>query len=115
MTENLLEASISDAPRPDAAVPIAVASAGRASRPAGLPDKFWDEKAGQVRLDALIKSYSELEKKLSGLSNRDVPGAPEDYKLSVKNELLTPIRGQPQAARRRLQPGSGAARLRSRR
>ncbi|MGE4313032.1 MAG: hypothetical protein AB7E85_02010 [Pseudobdellovibrionaceae bacterium] len=34
-------------------------------RPEGLPDKFWDEGKGEVRLSALIKSYTELEKKLS--------------------------------------------------
>lgn len=36
------------------------------ARPEGLPDKFWDETKQEVRLPALIKSYTELEKKLSG-------------------------------------------------
>ena len=90
MTENLLEASIGETPRPDGAAPAAAASAGRSSRPAGIPEKFWDDKAGQVRVDALIKSYLELERKLSGLGSREIPGAPEDYKVNVKNELLSP-------------------------
>lgn len=35
-----------------------------AVRPAEVPEKFWDETAGAVRLDALLKSYGELERKL---------------------------------------------------
>lgn len=31
--------------------------------PAGVPEKFWDDGAGSVRLDDLIKSYCELEKR----------------------------------------------------
>jgi hypothetical protein len=39
-------------------------SATPAARPAEVPEKFWDETAGAVRLDALLKSYGELERKL---------------------------------------------------
>jgi hypothetical protein len=35
------------------------------TRPADVPDKFWDGDAGAVRIDALVKSYLELERKLS--------------------------------------------------
>ena len=59
-------------------------------RPSGLPDKFWDDKKKQVRLDALIKSYIELERKLSGLPQRSIPDRFEDYKIDVRHELLTP-------------------------
>ena len=36
----------------------------RSTRPADVPEKFWDDEAGAVRIDALVKSYLELERKL---------------------------------------------------
>jgi hypothetical protein len=33
-----------------------------AERPENVPEKFWDAEAGQLRSDALLKSYTELEK-----------------------------------------------------
>lgn len=33
-----------------------------ATRPPEVPEKFWDATAGAIRTDALVKSYSELEK-----------------------------------------------------
>ncbi|MBK8174228.1 MAG: hypothetical protein IPK66_02745 [Rhodospirillales bacterium] len=91
MTENLLESSLADAPNPggsDSQV-TAQAAAARGDRPAGLPDKFWDDKSGQVRIDALIKSYLELERKLGTLGNREIPLGPDNYKLIVKNDLMS--------------------------
>lgn len=35
-------------------------------KPEGIPDKFWDAAKGEVRVEAMAKSYSELEKKLGG-------------------------------------------------
>lgn len=32
------------------------------ARPDHIPEKFWDAEKGEVRMDALLKSYSELEK-----------------------------------------------------
>ncbi len=52
-------------------------------KPLNLPDKFWDAKKGEVRLDSLIKSYLHLEQKLS--QTLPLPQSPEDkqriYKL----------------------------------
>ncbi|WP_109798685.1 hypothetical protein [Novosphingobium meiothermophilum] len=31
-------------------------------RPADIPEKFWDAEKGEIRVDALLKSYTELEK-----------------------------------------------------
>jgi hypothetical protein len=48
-------------------------------RPEAVPEKFWDADAGRVRVDALAKSYSELEKHMSGMVR--LPGedsAPEE-------------------------------------
>lgn len=95
MTENLLDAGLSatgggaDVAPASTPEPATAAAGVRPGRPAGLPEKFWDERAGQVRLDALIKSYAELERKLGSLPARDVPAAPDQYKLVVKSDLLT--------------------------
>ncbi len=35
------------------------------ARPADVPEKFWDAEAGALRVDALLKSYRELERRLS--------------------------------------------------
>ncbi len=53
----------------------------RMARPAVIPDKFWDEEAGEVRLEALAKSYGELERKLGGLAGRGVPDTAEAYEI----------------------------------
>ncbi len=49
------------------------------TRPAEVPEKFWDAEAGTLRVDALLKSYGELERRLS--QRAAPPGAdaaPED-------------------------------------
>lgn len=43
------------------------------ARPPYLPEKFWDEATGTVRVEALAKSYGELERKLG---TRRVPAEP---------------------------------------
>lgn len=87
MTENLLEASMVEAQRNDG-LDVPAIPGDRNSRPAGLPAKFWDEPTGQVRLDALVKSYLELERKLSALAGRDIPPGPEHYSINVANDFL---------------------------
>lgn len=73
-------------------------------KPEGLPEKFWDAANNTVRVDALIKSYAALENKLSQgpvtLDDPDtrskilralgVPETPDDYKVTVKDNLLMP-------------------------
>lgn len=73
-------------------------------KPEGLPDKFWDGEKQQVRLDSLVKSYSELEKKLSAslpvpqseedkinlLRTMGLPETPEEYRIDVSHGLFTP-------------------------
>tara|TARA_R110000787_G_scaffold63679_11_gene144198 strand:- start:299954 stop:300685 length:732 start_codon:yes stop_codon:yes gene_type:complete len=49
-----------------------------AVRPAGLPEKFWDAEKGEVRLDALLRSYQALEQRFSR-GERDIPDSPEGY------------------------------------
>lgn len=70
----------------------------KGKKPDGLPDKFWDDKAQNVRMDALVKSYIALEKKLSSddetrsrfLKAAGVPANPEDYSVSIKDDLFEP-------------------------
>lgn len=73
-------------------------------KPQGLPDKFWNSEKSEIRIDALIKSYLELEKKLSNMipapdndENRynllrtlGVPETPEQYSIDVSHGLFNP-------------------------
>ena len=52
MPEDLLANALSEAAPPP-------------SRPEDVPEKFWDTAAGTLRVDALLKSYRELERRLS--------------------------------------------------
>jgi hypothetical protein len=73
-------------------------------KPEGLPDKFWDAEKGEVRVDALVKSYTELEKRMSNaipeptdeetrarfLRAAGVPASPEEYQIRVRDDLFEP-------------------------
>lgn len=72
---------------------------GKDGRPEGLPRKFWDEKAGQIRIDALVRSYLEIERKLGERHkapplNRaaTVPGpdAPDEEKQAFRKAMGVP-------------------------
>lgn len=74
------------------------------NKPEGIPDKFWDDKSQSVRVDALVKSYLALEKKLSQsvptpqddetrarfLKAAGVPETPDEYQVSIKDDLFEP-------------------------
>jgi len=94
MSDNLLDAALD-------------ADAPKAKRPDDVPEKFWDEDAGELRLDALLKSYRELERRLSQraappaedadpeergrfLRALGVPETPEGYEIAPKHELCGP-------------------------
>ena len=78
------------------------------TRPADIPEKFWDADAGALRTETLLKSYLELERKLGTMvpmPNNDDPksrhklqralGKPEsadDYKIEPPHELISPDR-----------------------
>jgi len=73
-------------------------------KPDGLPDKFWNSENGTIRMEALVKSYLNLEKKMSGsipeptddetrarfLKAAGVPSTPEGYEISIKDDLFEP-------------------------
>lgn len=85
MTDSLLDPGVNAAPAN--------------ARPSDVPEKFWDSATGAMRVDALLKSYSELEKRLSQKLTppgaeataeeiamwRDamgIPASPDDYQVS---------------------------------
>lgn len=53
-----------------------------------VPDKFKDPETGELRTEALAKSYGELEKKLSNMPS--APKTPEDYKVDCSHGLFQP-------------------------
>ncbi|MFN3826926.1 MAG: capsid assembly protein [Micavibrio sp.] len=57
------------------------------AKPQNLPEKFWDKDKQEIRLEALLSSYLELEKKLSGMMPS--PETPED-RLRVLKVLGLP-------------------------
>ena len=85
----------------------APADEAKPSRPAGVPEKFWDAESGAMRTEALLKSYLELERKLGSMvplpsDDADqegqarlmrllgVPETPEQYQIEPRHELLGP-------------------------
>lgn len=71
-------------------------------RPASIPEKFWDATAGVVRLDALLKSYQELERRLAqGMPDASTedgraqllkllgrPDTPDEYQIVLPEPYL---------------------------
>ncbi|WP_426959275.1 capsid assembly protein [Muricoccus radiodurans] len=77
MTENLLQAA-------------QAGDTGPASRPAEVPEKFWDPERGTIRVDALLKSYRELERKLSARFLPPGADAPEEERVRFRRALGVP-------------------------
>ncbi|WP_420549043.1 capsid assembly protein [Curvivirga sp.] len=85
-------------------------------KPKGIPFKFWDEKKQKIRIEALLKSYKELERRLTELKEENdalldtieisgeeaqvtftnpnsrlhstPPQSPEEYDIHVDNRLF---------------------------
>jgi hypothetical protein len=99
MEDNLLDAAMQGrAPAP---------GGDAKSRPCEVPEKFWDAERGELRVDALLKSYRELERRLSQRLTapgpeaddeerrrwreaHDIPETPEEYQIEVRHELTSP-------------------------
>lgn len=64
----------------------AAAESMAATRPANLPEKFWDADARVPRVDALAKSYTELERRLG--ETADVPDVPDAYDISLPSDTM---------------------------
>ena len=56
--------------------------------PAMVPDKFKNPETGAIRMEALINSYSELEKKMS--AGPSAPASAEDYCINCEHGLFEP-------------------------
>lgn len=76
-------------------------------RPTDIPEKFWDAEKGELRVEALLKSYRELERRMSqrmGPPSPDaapeerarwremlgIPETPDAYEITPKHELVGP-------------------------
>ncbi|MES2712716.1 MAG: hypothetical protein V4653_14135 [Pseudomonadota bacterium] len=81
MSQDLLEAAsksdITPAPAPHAA-------------PEGVPEKFWDAAAGAMRTEAMLKSYLELERRLSQRVGPPAEDAPEEERQRFLRALGVP-------------------------
>lgn len=51
-----------------------------------IPKKFKDQETGEVRVDALLKSYQELEKKMSGFPT--LPDSADQYNIECDHGLF---------------------------
>ncbi|MEO0391969.1 MAG: hypothetical protein AAF213_01845 [Pseudomonadota bacterium] len=58
--------------------------------PTGVPAKFWDPVKGEIRVDALLKSYLELERKLSETGRVRPANSVDDYAINVPGGLFDP-------------------------
>ena len=61
-----------------------VPAAAPVERPADIPEKFWSSAEGAVRIDALLKSYNELERKLA--QHEEVPGSLAQALAAVRSK-----------------------------
>lgn len=65
-------------------------SANAKARPADVPEKFWDAEAGALRVDALLKSYRELERRLSQRAAPPAADAAPDDLLRFRQAMGIP-------------------------
>ncbi len=96
MPEDLLESALADTAAPETG-----------ARPDDVPEKFWDAETGRIRVDALVKSYRELERRLSqraGPPAEDAPrrkccasaapwaspDGPDGYAIEPRHDLCCP-------------------------
>jgi len=88
MTDSLLQSIGSEASEQEEAINGATANVEVSQRPGSVPEKFWDTESGQLRTDALVKSYLELERKLGNPGHSEPPPGPEDYNIDIQNDFL---------------------------
>lgn len=55
-------------------------------RPGHVPEKFWDPESGAVRVDDLVKSYRELERRMGRTGS--VPDTPEGYEITLGDGIV---------------------------
>jgi len=79
MPEDLLETALADDPTPQ-----------KGARPEEVPEKFWDTELGAIRVEALLKSYRELEKRLSQRIAPPGEDAPEEERIRFRRAIGVP-------------------------
>jgi len=79
MPEDLLETALAEA-----------GAAPKGARPDDVPEKFWDEEAAAIRVDALLKSYRELERRLSQRIAPPGADAPEEERIRFRRAVGVP-------------------------
>lgn len=89
MTESLPEA-LTKAPVEDERDPSDRSGTETVERPSEVPEEFWDTDSSSLRIDALLKSYLELQRRLGAERQGDVPESPDLYRISTDHELLGP-------------------------
>ena len=96
--ENLAALDGGDGPVTD------LAEVAAPQRPDEVPEKFWDAEAGTIRTEALLKSYVELERRMSRMlphpddADGDdagrlrqalgIPDNPDDYAIAIDSEVV---------------------------
>jgi hypothetical protein len=105
--EGAVESDIDRAAAPAPEADSDAAHQPKPSRPAGVPEKFWDSETACVRTDALLKSYLEIERKLGSMialpaddGDREgrsrlhralgVPESPDGYQIAARSDLVEP-------------------------
>lgn len=66
------------------------APAAESGRPDNVPAKFWDAASGQVRVDALLKAYCDLERRSSAMVRVPGPQAAGDEVAAFRRALGVP-------------------------
>jgi hypothetical protein len=91
MSENLLEIGPETEPETGSKpAPVVGATPALAEKPEDVPDKFWDVERGVLRVEALLKSYRELERKLSARFAPPGDDAPEEERLRFRRAIGVP-------------------------
>lgn len=63
--------------------PVEASDEGPGTRPEDVPEKFWDQDNATVRVEAMAKSYRELERKLGGGEVPQFPESAADYEVTI--------------------------------
>ncbi|MBI3443832.1 MAG: hypothetical protein HY055_00305 [Magnetospirillum sp.] len=59
------------------------------TRPDNVPVKFWDPASGQVRIEALLRAYRDLERRSSAMAKpASVPADPALYQINTSHPAL---------------------------
>lgn len=107
MTDNTHQFSPEEAATAIAAAQKGATNATTPQRPESVPEKFWDAEKGTVKTEALLQSYSELERRQSAPKPEEKPNANTPPKIEDGKAEETP----PEASREQAQEAVEKANL----